>query len=131
MTGRGRVSVFQVERETDRIWCAQEVRRLAREAGFGERAQWELAIVTAELVANAVRYGGSGTVTVRAPPGPRAGIQVVVADPGAPRPDPTAKARRHGLGLGLATVRCLCHHVDFDHDDRGGTVVTASRYLDP
>lgn len=130
MTASGGASVFRVDRETDRFWCAQEVRRLAGEVGFGERAQWELAIVAAELVANAVRYGGSGTVTVRAAPGTRAGIELVVADPGAP-PAPAGKPPRRGLGLGLTTVRCLCHRVEFQHGEGGGTVVTASRYVDP
>lgn len=122
--------VFRVERETDRFWCAREVRRFAREVGFAERAQWELAIVMAELVTNAVRYGGSGTVTIRTPAGPRPGIELVVQDPGDRGRDREA-ARRHGLGFGLTTVRCLSHQVTFDHDEHGGTVVTASRYLDP
>lgn len=129
-TARDSVDVFRVERETDRFWCAREVRRFAREVGFGERAQWELAIVTAELVTNAVRYGGSGTVMIRTPSGPRPGIELVVADPGARAWDPAPGAMRHGLGLGLRTVRLLSHQVTFDHDERG-TVVTASRYLDP
>ena len=119
--------VLQVGSETDRYWCAGEVRRFARDVGFPDRAQWELAIVAAELVSNAVRYAGSGTLTLRPAPGPRGGVLVVVADPGATAP--AARARR-GLGLGLRTVRCLCHDVSVERGPDGGTVVTAARYLE-
>jgi serine/threonine-protein kinase RsbT len=121
--------VLRVAAETDRFWCAQEVRRFAREVGFGDRAQWELAIVAAELVSNAVRYAGSGTLTLRAAPGPRTGIVVAVADPGAAGAGEAGP--RRGLGLGLRTVRCLCHHVEIERGTAGGTVVTAERYLEP
>ncbi len=126
--------VFRLDSETDRFWCAREVRRFARELGFAEIAQWELAIVVAELVTNAVRYGGSGTLTLRTTPGPRAGIELVVADPGAARTasaGPANATPRHGLGLGLRTVRCLSHEVSVERDEHGGTIVTAARYLEP
>ena len=119
--------VLRVSSETDRFWCARAVRGFAGDAGFDERAQWELAIVAAELVSNAVRYAGSGTLTLLPAPGPRGGVLVVVADPGA-----TARATRarRGLGLGLRTVRCLCHDVSVERGPDGGTVVTAARYLE-
>jgi serine/threonine-protein kinase RsbT len=132
--GRRTEDVFRVDRETDRFWCAGEVRRFARELGFGERAQWELAIVVAELVSNAVRYAGSGTLTLRTRVGARTGIEMVVADPGAGRMasgGASDAAPRHGLGVGLRTVRCLSHEVSVERDEHGGTVVTAARYLDP
>jgi anti-sigma regulatory factor (Ser/Thr protein kinase) len=121
--------VLQVGSETDRYWCAGEVRRFARDVGFPDRAQWELAIVAAELVSNAVRYAGSGTLTLSAAPGPRAGMVVAVADPGA---DAARETRaRPGLGLGLRTVLCLCHDVAIERAPAGGTVVTVARYLEP
>jgi len=136
---RSSEDVFRVAAETDRFWCAREVRRFARELGFGERAQWELAIVVAELVSNAVRYGGSGTLTLRRACGPRAGMEIVVADSGGagwrveagPTPAATPAGTRPGLGLGLRTVRCLSHDVSIDRTRNGGTVVTAARYLAP
>lgn len=126
--------VFRVAAETDRFWCAREVRRFARDLGFGERAQWELAIVAAELVSNAVRYGAEGTLTLRATPGARAGMEIVVADHGGDGWRVWAEAPaggRRGLGLGLRTVRCLSHEVSIEHAPDGGTVVTAARYLSP
>ena len=128
---------FRVDCETDRFWCAREARRFARDVGFGERAQWEIAIVVAELVSNAVRYAGSGTVTLRRACGPRAGMEIVVADSGAgteplaPAPPPGSAEARRGLGLGLRTVRCLTDSVTIEAAAQGGTVVTASRYLAP
>ncbi len=135
MAERSAHDVFPLASETDRFWCAGEVRRFARELGFGERAQWELAIVAAELVTNAVRYAGSGTLTLRPAPGTRAGMVLVVADPGPCRTE-AARARaatpaRHGLGLGLRTVRLLSHEVSIERGLRGGTVVIAARYLEP
>jgi anti-sigma regulatory factor (Ser/Thr protein kinase) len=134
---RSNEDVFRVASETDRFWCASEVRRYARNLGFGERAQWELAIVAAELVSNAVRYGGSGMLKLRTTSGPRAGMEIVVADSGSgpaatagSAPAATPSAARTGLGLGLRTVRCLCHEVSIERDYQGGIVVTAARYLE-
>jgi anti-sigma regulatory factor (Ser/Thr protein kinase) len=121
--------VFQVAAETDRFWCGREVRRFARAMGFGERAQWELAIVAAELVSNAVRYAAAGTLTLRTTTGPRAGMEIVVADRGGE--GWRVWAARRGLGLGLRTVRCLSHAVSIERAPNGGTVVTAARYLAP
>lgn len=122
---RAAQELFRVDSETDRFWCAREVRRVARELGFGERAQWELAIAAAELVTNAVRYAGSGTLLLRPAEGPRRGMELVVADPGG-----AGAPRRRGLGLGLRTVRCLCDRVSIERDARGGTVVTAARWVE-
>ena len=121
--------LLRVSAETDRFWCAGAVRAYAGRLGFGERAQWELAIVAAELVANAVRYAGSGTLALQPAPGPRAGVLVVVADPGASARGGRA-SRARGLGLGLRTVRCLCHDVRVERSASGGTTVTAARYLE-
>jgi serine/threonine-protein kinase RsbT len=129
VNARSAPDVYRLASETDRFWCAREVRRFAGDLGFGERAQWELAIVVAELVSNAVRYAGSGTLTLRLTSGPRAGMQIVVADPGGR--GWTAPRERPGLGLGLRTVRCLSHEVSIERDPDGGTVVTAARYLAP
>ncbi len=128
---------FRVGCETDRFWCACEARRFARNLGFDERAQWELAIVVAELVSNAVRYAGSGTVTLRTAPGSRTGMEIVVADRGAgAEPSGAGHAspgpgEPRGLGLGLKTVRCLSDAVSIEPGEDGGMVVTASRYLAP
>ncbi len=131
--------VFSVSSETDRFWCAREVRSAARDLGFDEEAQWELAIVAAELVSNAVRYAGAGRLTVRAASGRRPGIEIVVADlggagwkvSGGGGPEATPAGPRPGLGFGLRTVQCLSHEVSIDRVSNGGTVVTAARYLEP
>jgi anti-sigma regulatory factor (Ser/Thr protein kinase) len=124
-----RQDVYRAASEGDRFWCAVEARRFAGWIGFGERAQWELAIVVAELISNAVRYAGSATLTFRAAPGRRPGMEIVVADPGAPRAE--APEPRHGLGLGLRTVRALTDALSIERGTDGGTVVTAERYLPP
>lgn len=127
---RSSEDAFRIGCETDRFWCAREARRFARAVGFDERAQWELAIVVAELVSNAVRYAGSGTVTLRTAQGPRAGMEIVVADPGEFRGSPGSEARR-GLGLGLKTVRCLTDAFSIGPGPDGGTIATAARYVQP
>lgn len=131
-------NVFRINSETDRFWCAFEARRFAQNLGFGERAQWELAIVVAELVSNAARYAGSGTLTLRASLAPLAGMEIVVADPGprcaAAAADASSAApagARPGLGLGLRTVGLLSHEVSFVRAPDGGTVVKAARFLRP
>jgi serine/threonine-protein kinase RsbT len=122
--------------DADRLWCAGEARRFACRLGFKERAQWELAVVVAELVSNAVQHAGSGTLLLRRAVGPRRGIEVVVSDQG-PGMDSEEAAPRHpgvhraGLGIGLRTVRCLMDVVSIASARGRGTVVTAVRFLEP
>jgi serine/threonine-protein kinase RsbT len=79
-----------VTREEDRFACAAEGSHIARWAGLSERAQHELAIAIAELVSNAVRHGGGGSISIRALredlPAPakdwRWGVEVIVRDSG-------------------------------------------------
>jgi anti-sigma regulatory factor (Ser/Thr protein kinase) len=91
--------------------------------------------VVAELVSNAVRYAGSGTLRLRETTGRRAGMEIVVSDSGGAGAAGARAARppapRPGLGLGLRTVRCLSHAVSIERSSNGGTVVTAARYLAP
>jgi serine/threonine-protein kinase RsbT len=129
-----------VTREEDRFACAAEGIHIARWAGLSDRAQHELAIAIAELVSNAVRHGGGGTVSIRAirentPMGEgRWGVEVIVRDSGpgldprlalpeeaGPKSDRTpasAPGARivprqpgQGLGLGLGAVHRLMSSV--------------------
>ena len=127
--------VFRVAAETDRFWCAREVRRFARDLGFGERAQWELAIVAAELVSNAVRYGADGDAHAAGDARGAGGHGDRGRRPRRRRLAGVGRGARRGRagasGLGLRTVRCLSHEVSIEHAPDGGTVVTAARYLSP
>jgi serine/threonine-protein kinase RsbT len=119
--------------EADRLWCAGEARRFAQRLGFGDHAQWELAIVVAELVSNAVRYAGTGTLRMRPAPGARRGIEITVSDhgPGIDLGGAARTARRPGLGIGLRIVHCLMQRVSLEAAPDHGTVVTAVRFLEP
>lgn len=129
-----------VTREEDRFACAAEGAHIARWAGLSERAQHELAIAIAELVSNAVRHGGGGSISIRAiredePSGSgRWGVEVIVRDSGpgldpklviqeeaGPKSDrnpPSSPGARlmprmpgQGLGLGLGAVHRLMNSV--------------------
>lgn len=125
-----------VTREEDRFACAAEGAHIARWAGLSERAQHEVAIAIAELVSNAVRHGGGGSISIRAiceevQAGKyRWGVEVIVRDSGpgldpklalqeelGPKSDrspPSTPGGRvgprlpgQGLGLGLGAVHRL------------------------
>ncbi|WP_437682839.1 ATP-binding protein [Sorangium sp. So ce131] len=129
-----------VTREEDRFACAAEGAQIARWAGLSDRAQHEIAIAIAELVSNAVRHGGGGTISIRAireeaPTGSgRWGVEVIVRDSGPgldPRllqvdeagpksdrsPSSSSSARLvprmpgQGLGVGLGAVHRLMSSV--------------------
>ncbi|MGK4004980.1 ATP-binding protein [Sorangium sp. So ce1036] len=129
-----------VTREEDRFACAAEGAHIARWAGLSERAQHELAIAIAELVSNAVRHGGGGSINIRAiredqqAGGGRWGVEVIVRDSGpgldpklamleevGPKsdrsPSSSSGARLvprmpgQGLGLGLGAVHRLMSSV--------------------
>ncbi|WP_437282511.1 ATP-binding protein [Sorangium sp. So ce375] len=129
-----------VTREEDRFACAAEGAHIARWAGLSERAQHELAIAIAELVSNAVRHGGGGSISIRAirddtqAGSGRWGVEVIVRDSG-PGLDPklalieevgpksdrgpsssnsarlTPRMPGQGLGVGLGAVYRLMSSV--------------------
>lgn len=110
-------------------------------AGASRQAAWEVAIAVAELVSNAVRYAGGGTVELWLE-GPQ--LVVIVRDdgrgfkqhleateelPGAGMADSaTYHAEKHGLGIGLETVRRMMSAVRIESGP-GGTTVRASKLL--
>ncbi|WP_437603428.1 ATP-binding protein [Sorangium sp. So ce590] len=129
-----------VTREEDRFACAAEGAQIARWAGLSERAQHELAIAIAELVSNAVRHGGGGSISIRAiredaqAGSGRWGVEVIVRDSGpgldpkiamledvGPKSDRSPSSSNsarlvprmpgQGLGLGLGAVHRLMSSV--------------------
>ncbi|KYF89447.1 ATP-binding protein [Sorangium sp. So ce296] len=134
------VFTIPVTREEDRFACAAEGAQIARWAGLSERAQHELAIAIAELVSNAVRHGGGGSISIRAiredalAGSGRWGVEVIVRDSGpgidpklaileevGPKsdrsPSSSSSARLaprmpgQGLGVGLGAVHRLMSSV--------------------
>ena len=130
-------------REEDRFACAHDAVREAQHLGFSRTAAIEIAVAVAELVSNAVRHAGGGTLVVRRVTTPHIGVEVVVRDRG---PGIIARAfedgfsegrllgpdapRRvgQGLGVGLGAVRRLTDDLrTFPLDV--GVVVVARKWL--
>lgn len=91
---------LSVTREEDRFACAAEGVRIGRWVGLSERAAQEVAIAIAELVSNAVRHGGGGTIEIRAirgvePAAPASASGRIAAD----RLGPTSTAARPNAGM--------------------------------
>lgn len=74
--------VHRVTDPSDVVWCRLRVMQAAGDLGFDTQEQWCIAIATSELASNAVKYAGSGTVTVRAINEPTQGIEVEIVDHG-------------------------------------------------
>ncbi|MBX3247719.1 MAG: ATP-binding protein [Myxococcales bacterium] len=128
------------EDEADRFVCAMYVTRAAADAGLSMQASVEIALVAAELAANAARHGGGGRLFVD--PLPAGGLQLVCIDQG-PGIDDVATAVRDGwssgrprspfdharrsLGAGLGTALRLTDSLGFYPTPGGGLTVIASR----
>ncbi|WP_437664269.1 ATP-binding protein [Sorangium sp. So ce1182] len=146
-----------VTREEDRFACAAEGAQIARWAGLSDRAQHELAIAIAELVSNAVRHGGGGSISIRAihdgaqTGSGRWGVEVIVRDSGPgldPRlvmaeeigpksdrsPSSSSSARLtprmpgQGLGVGLGAVHRLMSSVVIRSSPGVSTEITAIKW---
>ena len=128
---------------TDHVVAGHLARKFARELGFDEQGANDIAISAAELVSNAVRHAGRGTLELRELEAPRAGIEIVVRDqgPGIASPElavedgwsrggmlsPDAVPTK-GLGRGLGAVRRLTDEAEIRSMPRE-TVVIARRYV--
>jgi serine/threonine-protein kinase RsbT len=120
------------EREVE--LCLQVVRAWAEREGMGLVDQTRLMTAASELVRNAVRYGGGGTMTVgRTSINGISGVRVVVQDHGPGIGDlelamTDGYSTGGGMGLGLAAARRLADEFSMESSAGGGTTVTVSRH---
>jgi serine/threonine-protein kinase RsbT len=137
------IDTFVVTHEMDRIWAARRAVDTALRLGLGRRGCAELAVIVCELVTNAVKFAGSGVVTmVREGDG----LQVWVEDSGPGVTDPERAVldgysegamrtpdddprKRRGLGSGLAAVKRFADDLQITRPTGGGTRVVAVKRL--
>jgi serine/threonine-protein kinase RsbT len=132
--------------EVDPIWCSRRCAELARSIGFASEAASAIAIAVSELVTNALKFSGGGTVVARPIDEPLPGIEIVVVDDGpwvgevdAARIDgysegrilvPDDLARRpRGRGVGLGAVERLMDELAIEEAAGGGVRVSARKWL--
>lgn len=115
--------------------------------GFADKAAWEVAITISELVSNAIKFAGEGTLSLVALSQPRPGLEIRMADRGpgladfeAALQDGYSEGRdltdpeqqtwpRRGLGSGLGAVKRLMDELEAEHPAEGGLVVVARKFL--
>jgi serine/threonine-protein kinase RsbT len=136
---------WRVTREQDAIWSGAEARRLARTAGFSDRACTEIGIALGELVSNAVKYAGEGTVRLSVSQESPPALTLVVEDHGPGIEDVDLALRdgfsggqpvqehpphlpRRGLGQGLGAARRLLDELQIEPHPEGGTRITGRKY---
>ena len=113
-----------------------EVRSLAQQLAFEQKAIIELDLALREIGSNAILHGGGGRATVRVverSPGDGTGIEVVVSDDGPGIPDVEAAlvdgfSTRGGLGLGLGAARRLSDRLTIDTAVDAGTRVVLVKW---
>ncbi|MFH2006222.1 MAG: ATP-binding protein [bacterium] len=139
---------YDVHRDEDSLWCAGRGRRLAEQLGFDEQGGGAIAIAISELVSNAIKFAGRGTLTLRPLHAPRPGLEVTVQDDGPGIEDfakalqdgfsegrmisddaPKAARPRRGLGAGLGAVMRLMDELETEVPFGGGLIIKARKYL--
>lgn len=118
-------------------------RAFARAARMPARSQWAYAIVASELASNVLKYGPTGTLTLRARETPMPCVEIETVDAGRGIGDVEQALRdgisegidharagtplqaRRGLGLGLGAVRRLADSLTIETREGGGTRVLA------
>jgi len=138
---------LEIGSEHERFWCAAEGKRYAAAIGFDTTAQGEIAICIAELVSNAAKFAGHGTITISVLDEPRLGISIVVEDTGPGIEDPatsmqdgfsegrkldpgTPRRSGQGLGVGLGAVSRMMNHVEIVNVPPHGLRVVTMKWLD-
>lgn len=132
---------WAVVADVDALAVATRVAVLARQAGFDGAAASRFATAVSELIANAVKYAGGGSVTVRELPAGTPGLEAVVEDHGPGIADiaaavgdgwsegrrvdvePIPRGRR-GRGVGLGAVLRLADEVQLENLPAGGLRVS-------
>lgn len=137
---------FEISTEVDSVWCSRMCADAAAGIGFGGREIGAIAIAVSELVTNALKFAGGGTLSLRAITSPRNGIEIVVEDHGPGIDDPAAARvdgyseghllepedyahRTRGLGAGLGAVTRLMDEVEIESPQGGGARVVARKWL--
>jgi serine/threonine-protein kinase RsbT len=147
MTGSSPRLEWTLTREEDSYWISGKGRELARDMGFPDQDCWAVAITISELVSNAIKFAGKGTLRLRVLQSPRAGLEVRMQDDGPGIEDFDAALTdgyseghmltepeyaswpRRGLGSGLGAVKRLMDELTAERPSEGGTVVIARKYL--
>lgn len=152
MTGNARAGTNDSKRfafalDSDTIWLSREAMNFAKEIGFSNSEQAQIAIAVSELATNAIKFAGKGTLTlVRLKP-PNEGARLVVEDngPGIKEPDkavidgysegefinPDDFKKRRGLGSGLGAVIRMMDNLKIENKPEGGVRATADKKLKP
>ena len=126
-----------IARDADVVIARKRIRQLAEAAGFDALSQTRLATAASELIRNAFRYAGGGTVeSWISLVGARQALHLRVSDggPGIPHLDDVLKGRyrsRTGLGQGIIAARRLSDEFRMDAPAGGGTRVEIMKYLPP
>jgi len=133
-----RLASWPVVHQSDRFSAASKAVDLATQCGASKQAAWEIGTAVAELVSNAVKHGGGGTITIDLETTPRLAFHVTVRDAGdgfpatVPTPTPerwTFRSAGQGLGVGLEGVRRLMDEVTIDSRPGEGATVVAVKVL--
>ncbi len=128
---------FVVRYDTDRIWAARRAMDAGSRVGLGRQACAEVGVIVSELVTNAVKFAGAGTVQLY---GGSQSMEVVVEDAGPGLSDPENAVvdgysegamrtpdddprGRRGLGAGLGAVKRLADELVITRRAEGGTRV--------
>ena len=131
---------WPVTLQSDRFVAASKAVDLAVQCGASKQAAWEIGTAVAELVSNAVKHGGGGTISIGLETGPRVAFHVTVRDSGEGfpvtpvEPDPVRwifRAAGQGLGVGLEGVERLMDEVHIDSPPGEGATVVAIKFLGP
>ena len=147
LSGMPLIQSVRFLRDSDASWCRQQVTRFASDIGFSGRQLWEIAIAVSELVSNAVKFAGGGTLRIRVVTEPRTGVEITVEDQGPGIQDiPSAlldgysegrmlgdedliSIPRRGLGAGLGAVQRMTDSLCIENVDGGGLRAVAVKWL--
>jgi len=138
---------WNLTRHEDSYWSSGRAKKVALGLGFDSKVAWAVAITISELVSNAIKFAGSGTLSLVALNKPRPGLEIRMADEGPGLTDFEAALKdgfsegrdltdpeqhvwpRRGLGSGLGAIKRLMDELEAVHPEEGGLVVIARKFL--
>jgi signal transduction histidine kinase/CheY-like chemotaxis protein len=127
---------LDLHHDQDVVTARQRAAQIARLLDFDTSEQTRLATAVSEIVRNAVRYAGQGTVHFEVDPDAqpqRLIVRVEDQGPGVARLDDVLNGRYQsttGMGMGIVGARRLMDRFEIE-SDRTGTRVTLEKFLPP